>query len=97
MPQVIDPLSEATGATFELNVLVNDLYGPSVTSAGLLPGRSFARALHERTDLDCAILPAESVSDRDVFVDDMSVEELRRAVSIDIRFSYHFADALGSE
>lgn len=97
MPQVIHPLSEATGATFELNVLVNDLYGPSVTSAGLLPGRSFARALRERTDLDCAILPAESVSERDVFVDDMSVEELRRAVPIDIRFSYHFTDALGSE
>jgi putative radical SAM enzyme (TIGR03279 family) len=38
MPQVLEPLAARTGATFELLVLENTLFGRSVTTAGLLPG-----------------------------------------------------------
>ena len=39
MPQVLEPLAAATGARFEIVALENSLFGSSVTTAGLLPGR----------------------------------------------------------
>ena len=45
MPQVLEPLARATGAQFELIPVVNTLFGPSVTTAGLLPGQAIAEAL----------------------------------------------------
>ena len=41
MPMVLAPLEEATGAEFVLMPLENTLYGPRVTTAGLLPGMQF--------------------------------------------------------
>ena len=38
MPQVLEPLAEITGAVFELIPVENTLFGPTVTTAGLLPG-----------------------------------------------------------
>jgi putative radical SAM enzyme (TIGR03279 family) len=94
MPHVLDTLRTVTGATFELMVLSNDLFGPTVTSAGLLPGRAFKKALGTRHDLDLALLPAESVNESGLFLDDMSVEQLRRDSPIPFHLSYDFADAL---
>lgn len=94
MQQVLDDLRALTTATFELLPLTNDLFGPSVTSAGLLPGRTLLGALRDRRDLDLALLPAEAVNDDGCFVDDMSVETLQDAVPLAIRLSYHFTDAL---
>ena len=97
MPQVLGRLSEATGATFELLPLENDLFGKTVTTAGLLPGKAFQKALAGRSDLSLALLPAESVNDNHLFMDDMSIGELAASVPCEIRYSYHFTDALGNE
>ncbi len=94
MPQVLGPLAEATGARFELLVLENGLFGPSVTTAGLLPGEAFRRALAERPELDLALLPAECLNDDGLFMDDLSATTLQAGVPMEIRFSYHFTDAL---
>ncbi len=94
MPQVLRTLSQATGATFDLMVLENDLFGPSVTTAALLPGRAFRRALEGREDLDLALLPAEAVNENGAFLDDMRVEEVSAAAAVPVRLSYDFADAL---
>ena len=94
MPEVLVPLQEATGATFDLGVLENDLFGPRVTSAALLPGRVFRRALENRRDVDLALLPAESVNDDGRFMDDMLFEQLAASVPMEIRLSHHFSDAL---
>jgi NifB/MoaA-like Fe-S oxidoreductase len=96
MPQVLAPLSEATGASFELIVLENSLFGPRVTTAGLLPGAAFRAALQGRDDLDLALLPAESVNDDMLFMDDVEAYALQRELPVEIRFSHHFTDALAT-
>jgi putative radical SAM enzyme (TIGR03279 family) len=94
MPMVLEQVASTTGATFELIAIENDLFGASVTSAGLLPGSGFLRALGTRTDLDLALIPAEAVSDDGVFLDDMTLEDLERQLQTKVVLSYHFSDAL---
>jgi len=97
MPQVVDPLARATGASFEILALENTLFGASVTTAGLLPGSAFRAALADRRDLDLALLPAEAVNDNLLFMDDMSLADLAARVPMPIRLSYDFADALAPD
>jgi putative radical SAM enzyme (TIGR03279 family) len=94
MPQVVDGLARATGARFEIVALENTLFGPSVTTAGLLPGAAFLDALRGRADLDLALLPAEAVNDDLVFMDDVDAHTLAAQVPMPVRFSYDFADVL---
>ena len=94
MPPVLEPLTRATGARFELITIENSLFGTSVTTAGLLPGVAFQRALKGRTDLDLVLLPAESVNDDGLFMDSMSAELLGASVPMEVRFSKTFTDAL---
>ncbi|MGH7704095.1 MAG: DUF512 domain-containing protein [Gemmatimonadales bacterium] len=94
MPQVLSSLAAVSGAHFELIPLVNPLFGPSVTCAGLLPGAAFRLALAGRSDLDLALLPAESLNEDRLFMDDLGLEDLLAAVPMDVRPSYHFTDAL---
>jgi putative radical SAM enzyme (TIGR03279 family) len=95
MGQVTTPLAERMGAAFEVVSLANPLFGPSVTTAALLPGRAFREALADRGDLDLALLPAEAVNDDGRFMDDLTVEELAGSVPCEIRLSHDFCDALG--
>jgi putative radical SAM enzyme (TIGR03279 family) len=94
MPQVVDGLARATGARFEIVALANPLFGPSVTTAGLLPGAAFLDALRGRSDLDLALLPAEAVNDDLVFMDDVDAHTLAAQLPMPVRFSYDFADVL---
>jgi putative radical SAM enzyme (TIGR03279 family) len=94
MPMVLERVATVTGGSFDLIVIDNDLYGTSVTSAGLLPGRGFASALRDRDDLDLVLIPAEAISDDDVFLDDMSVHDLQSQLPVRVLPSYDFADVL---
>ncbi|HEX9705291.1 MAG TPA: DUF512 domain-containing protein [Gemmatimonadales bacterium] len=94
MPQVVGDLAAATGGRFEVLALANSLFGPSVTTAGLLPGAALLAALRGRPDLDLALLPAEAVNDDLVFMDDLDAHELAAQVPMPVRLSYDFADAL---
>ena len=97
MPEVLVSLQEATGARFECVSLENGFFGASVTTAGLLAGADFQRALAARQEgYDLALLPAESVNDDGVFVDDLSFAALEAAARMPLRLSYHFTDALGA-
>ena len=71
MPALLERLAEATGATFELIVAENSLFGPTMTTAGLLVGADIRRALADRHDLDLALIPAETINDDGVFLDDV--------------------------
>jgi putative radical SAM enzyme (TIGR03279 family) len=94
MPMVLEPLARATGAEFELIPVVNTLFGPSVTTAGLLPGMALQGALAGRRHLDLALLPGESINDDGLFMDDMSLELLAATVPMEVRLSKDFVDAL---
>jgi putative radical SAM enzyme (TIGR03279 family) len=97
MPHVLEPLAAETGAHFEIVTLANTLYGDSVTTAGLLPGRAIREALRERRDLDLALLPAEAVNDDLLFMDDLEAHAVAAGLPMPVRLSYDFADALLEE
>ena len=94
MPMVLKPLTEVTGSSFELIPVVNSLFGPSVTTAGLLPGVAMQAALRGRDDLDLVLLPGESVNDDGLFIDSMSLDLLAASVPLELRLSKDFTDAL---
>ena len=97
IPQIVPDLTQMTGAQFEILALENTLFGPSVTTAGLLPGKAILSALKDRRDLDLALLPAESVNDDLLFMDDMEAHDLASQLPMPIKLSYDFVDALVSE
>ena len=94
MPLVLETLRATSTAEYELITIENDLFGPSVTTAGLLPGRAFQRVLERRADLDIALLPAEAVNDDGLFLDDVRLEDVVRAAPVPVRLSHDFVDAL---
>ena len=94
MPMVLEPLSRMTGSQFELISVVNTLFGPSVTTAGLLPGAAMQEVLRGRRDLDLALLPSESINDDGLFIDSMSLGLLQAASPVELRPSRDFSDAL---
>jgi putative radical SAM enzyme (TIGR03279 family) len=94
MPLVLEPLARTTGSRFELIPVVNSLFGPSVTTAGLLPGTGMQQALRGRSDLDLVLIPGESVNDDGLLIDSMSLDLLEASVPVELRRSKDFADAL---
>jgi NifB/MoaA-like Fe-S oxidoreductase len=97
MPELLDQLSEATGARFELIVMENSLFGPTTTTAGLLVGADIRRALDGRHDIDFALIPAECINDNGVFLDDEPFITLREQLAMPVYPSYDFIDVLVHE
>lgn len=97
MPELLAWLTEQTGARFELIVMENSLFGPTTTTAGLLVGADIRRALADRADLDLALIPAETINDDGVFLDDERFIALREALPMPVYPSYDFIDALMPE
>ena len=97
MGSFLEQLGRQTGAHFELIPMVNSLFGPTVTTAGLLVGADIRRALADRTDLDFALIPAETINDAGVFLDDESFVAVRESLPMPVYPSYDFIDALAPE
>jgi putative radical SAM enzyme (TIGR03279 family) len=94
MPEILERIREACGAQFELIPLVNSLFGPTTTTAGLLVGADIERALSDRVDLDMALIPAETLNDRGEFLDDARFVDVRERLPMPVWPSYDFIDAL---
>lgn len=73
---MIAPLAARTGADVSIVRVVNAYFGETVTTAGLLPGEDISDALRQQ-NLDVVLIPAESLNDDRVFVDNYSFDELR--------------------
>jgi putative radical SAM enzyme (TIGR03279 family) len=97
MQPLLDNLSDASGAEFELIVAESSLFGPTITTAGLLVGKDILGALQQRHDLDLALIPAETINEDSVFLDDYTLESVRDALPMTIFPSYDFIDVLASE
>src|SRR5689334_11540806 len=97
MEPLLDQLGQRSGAQFELIVAENSLFGPTITTAGLLVGRDILSALSNRTDLDYALIPAETINEDSVFLDDFTLDAVREALAMPIFPSYDFIDVLESE
>jgi putative radical SAM enzyme (TIGR03279 family) len=97
MAPLLEKLSAASGARFELIVAENSLFGPTITTAGLLVGRDIMSALTDRHDLDIALIPAETINEDSIFLDDFTLEAVRESLPMPIFPSYDFIDVLASE
>jgi putative radical SAM enzyme (TIGR03279 family) len=97
MPALLQQLTEATGARFDLIVTENSLFGPTTTTAGLLVGADIRRALSHRADLDIALIPAECINDNGLFLDEESFIAVREEMPMPVFPSYDFIDVLIGE
>jgi putative radical SAM enzyme (TIGR03279 family) len=97
MEPLLQKLTAVTGASFELIVAENSLFGPTITTAGLLVGKDILKALADRHDLDIALIPAETINEDSVFLDDYTLQAVRDALPMPIFPSYDFIDVLVSE
>ncbi|MBX3175711.1 MAG: DUF512 domain-containing protein [Gemmatimonadaceae bacterium] len=97
MPELLEQLTNQTGAKFELIATENSLFGPTVTTAGLLVGADIRRALAERHDLDLALIPAETINQDGIFLDDESFIAVREDLPMPVYPSYDFIDVLEQE
>ena len=97
MPELLDAISRRTGAAFTLLPVDNSLFGPTTTTAGLLVGADIRRALANRHDLDLALIPAETINDDGLFLDDERFIALRETLPMPVFPSYDFIDVLSLE
>ena len=94
MPELLEQLSARSGVEFVLIPTENSLFGPTTTTAGLLVGADIERALADRSDLDAALIPAETINENGVFLDDTRFDELRGKFAFPVHPSYDFVDVL---
>jgi putative radical SAM enzyme (TIGR03279 family) len=97
MPELLDAIAERTGAQFTMIVMENSLFGPTTTTAGLLVGADIRRALADRHDLDLALIPAETINDDGLFLDEERFIALRETLPMPVYPSYDFIDVLTLE
>ncbi|HKY98299.1 MAG TPA: DUF512 domain-containing protein [Gemmatimonadaceae bacterium] len=97
MPELLEKITRVTGAEFVMIPTENSLFGPTITTAGLLVGADIRRALENRTDLDFALIPAESINEDRIFLDDVDFDELRSSLPIPVHPSYDFIDVLAGD
>ena len=97
MPELFALLADATGARFEIIAVENSMFGPTTTTAGLLVGADIRRALADRGDLDLALIPAETINDGGLFLDDESFLAVREMLPVPTFPSYDFIDVLAQE
>lgn len=80
MGPIIEPLvprlEERTGAAFDVLAVTNRMFGETVTTAGLLPGKDILAAVLRGGPYDRVLIPAEALNDDGAFVDDLRLEEL---------------------
>lgn len=96
LPPLLASIEAATGARFEIIETTNSLFGPTTTTAGLLVGADITRALAGRDDLDFALIPAETMNDSGLFLDDASLDAVRASVPVPIEPSYDFIDVMSA-
>lgn len=90
-------LAKHTGASVRVIAVENGYFGPSVTTAGLLPGRDIAEQVRRAGEFDVVLLPAESLNDDDRFIDDVPLDDLVAALApADIRPAHEITAALAA-
>jgi hypothetical protein len=96
MPELLDQLSDATGARFELIVTENSLLRADHHDRWPV-GARISAARSDRHDIDLALIPAECINDNGVFLDDEPFIALREQLAMPIYPSYDFIDVLVHE
>lgn len=75
----MERLNQVSGLTVELMPIANEFFGGSVTCAGLLTGTDILKTLGGRRDRlgDAILIPSVALKeDEDIFLDDLTLEDL---------------------
>jgi putative radical SAM enzyme (TIGR03279 family) len=98
LTRLADEIADACGAEITACAVPNTLYGPMVTTAGLLPGADHLTALRRFADRDVALISRNALNEDDLFLDDMSLDDLRAALPrLEIWPSDNVIDVLNRE
>ena len=74
------------GHVVKENILVNSFFGESVTVAGLLTGRDVLEQLRDKPLGDELLFPTVMLkADEEIFLDDMTPDELSEALGVPLR------------
>ena len=88
-----DQLAVLYNIKLEVKAVVNHFFGETITVTGLLTGQDIVRSMEEdrragKRDPDVILLPDCTLkADEDIFLDDMTVNELRDKLSIPVAVS----------
>ena len=74
-------LAAATAASVEVVHVENHYFGDTVTIAGLLGGRDIIDAIQNTQSGDLVVLPAEALNADGIFIDDVPMNELEKALA----------------
>jgi len=95
LEDLADEISTKTGASLHTTATTSTLYGPMVTTAGLLAGADHIRAIEPFRDFDLALFSRSALNDQDMFLDDLSLEDLGQVFpELRICPSEHVTDTL---
>jgi putative radical SAM enzyme (TIGR03279 family) len=93
LKKVLARLRSVEGASLRLVTAQNNFFGNSVTVAGLLTGQDILQALKHKRLGDLILVPATALKeDENVFLDNMRIEDLERALSVRIVKAGSFKD-----
>ncbi len=100
MAPVFEPLiaryNAERGALAEVVAVENGMFGPTVSTAGLLPADSILAALEGR-QFDVVLLPGEALNDDERFIDDITLESVRETMAPALLIpAFDLVAALGS-
>ncbi len=77
LSELVPMLRDATRADVEVRAVRNQLYGETVTVAGLLGGRDLLSAVTDPSERDLVLIPSQALNSDGLFIDSMSLEEFR--------------------
>ncbi len=85
LERAIEPLRSVAGLEIEVRAVPNKTFGASTTVAGLLTGRCFRHAI-QPGEADLLIVPPTTLRyGTELMLDDVSLDELRRELRMDVR------------
>ncbi len=88
-------MARVSGLTVQVFPIVNHFFGERITVAGLLTGRDVAEQLTGHDLGEELLFPASMLrADGDIFLDDMTPEELSRRIGVPVRPSPNDGEAL---
>jgi putative radical SAM enzyme (TIGR03279 family) len=82
--EILPRLRRTEGLTVELVTAPNNLYGRSVTVAGLLSGRCILGALEGKPAHDLVLLPPDTLNADGMFLDDATPDSLAQALGAQV-------------
>jgi len=93
LKSALERLRTVEGPRIRLVIAKNYSFGPSVTVAGLLTGQDILRALKGKRLGDLVLIPSGALKeDEDLFLDNMSLEQLEKRLSVKVRKAEHFSE-----